>query len=260
MTTSTIQQLTIQLNKALSIAQNLETEPINVDIKIDLIEPIKETDTCYLCLEDLDTNKNFISYCCGHKTHFTCFIKNSSLSQNPDNCGYCRQKLVSDEIKEEIRLVKRQSRIEENRRQREYMNELRRENNIAELPIRRQVLVDSDDSSSDSDLDLEATVVINEPFLPLPARRQRQPRRMNRRVVVSRNLVIQALNEDTGNNEIYLTIPQIRRQIQINAEDLSEATISTRIRELVATNQVSVGNAGGNRRNYRLVRNYQRHQ
>ena len=273
MTTTTIQQLTIQLNKALSIAQNLETEPINLDIKIEL-EPIKETDTCYLCLEDMNTDKNFISYCCGHKTHFTCFIKNNELSGNPNNCGYCRQKIISNELKAEIKAIKRQSLIDERRRNREYLDELRagqaeedRLENIRRVGrminnrvvVNNQVLVDSD-SDSDSDIDLDNTVVINQPLpVRMPVRQGQNMVRHNRRNG-NRNLqlVIDALNSptnDDGSVGIYQTINQLVARIQ----GLGDGAIRRHIRTLVNTNRVQTGLSAGRARNYRLVANHQRH-
>lgn len=245
MTTITLtnQQLSTILNQTEIVDRPIREEFVSE--KTDIVSVNADSEDCYMCLEKLNTKSNYLSLCCGHKIHFTCFIKNAELGTNPDNCGYCRQKLVSDELITEIRKTKRESRIQRQRDQDNYLLELQQEqdrfnqedvfDNLPDLPVS----------------------IPNPPPLVRRPRRRRQTG--NARSRASMRLVESALNQDTGNNETYQTIPEIRRRIIANNQSLSEATISSRIRELVDSNRVEVGRAGGNRRNYRLVLNSQRH-
>jgi len=227
--------------------------------QIEVVE--SEVENCYICLEILDTNRNFIALNCGHKLHFECFIRNAELGQSKNNCGYCRRKIISDELKREIEQTKITARNARNVENRRYEQELRdRYNQRRANHLLASDSSSGDDSSSDDDSDSEDEVIvrinngiinngIRRRNLNMQRRRRRAPRR-NARVLRSERLVVSVLNRRNSVNNQYQTIREISNRL---AGNLGDATIRTRINELLANNRVEVGLGNNRSRNYRLV-------
>ena len=130
------QQLKELLKQSLNLVESIE-EPKKV------IE--NEVETCYICLEDIDLNKNSVSLTCGHKLHFDCFMKNMIINnKRRGKCGLCRKEYLSEDDRDDIREIQRQSRIETERRQEEYVRGLREEAE-RERTERRQADIDNFD-------------------------------------------------------------------------------------------------------------------
>lgn len=239
------------LTNALKIAQ--ESKIVNTSTDI-VIKDEHEIEECFMCLEELDTKSNYLSLCCGHKIHFTCFIKNSELGTNPGKCGYCRQKVVSDELNTEIQETKRQSRIDEERVNQEYIRELR-ESAIEE---RRVIMRQRISRRIVNNQNNNQNVVVNnqDVFDNLPTLPVRIPQRPNqnnlarsqrRRGNNNQQLVINALN-----TEIYLTIDNIVANIRRNGGNLGDGAVRRHVRNLVATRRVHRGQSEGRASNYIL--------
>jgi len=56
-------------------------------------------DECPICLDDIDTTKNFIITECGHKFHCSCFMRHSAIQGF--NCPYCRSITAEQTVDDE---------------------------------------------------------------------------------------------------------------------------------------------------------------
>ena len=52
-----------------------------------------ENETCSICLEDLKTDKNFVTTKCGHKFHFSCLMESLKLNSL---CPLCRSQIENN--------------------------------------------------------------------------------------------------------------------------------------------------------------------
>ena len=60
---------------------------------------------CAICLEDMDKDKNRVTFNCGHTIHFTCFCKMILIEEEvkKSKCPLCRDILVKKSLLDEIR-------------------------------------------------------------------------------------------------------------------------------------------------------------
>jgi len=71
------------------VAEIVETEIVVTEIVVTKIENFEEEDnSCPICMDDIDINKNCIVTECGHKFHCSCLMKNAAT--NGFGCPMCR--------------------------------------------------------------------------------------------------------------------------------------------------------------------------
>ena len=73
----------------------LKAQPKVVEPEVNVIE----SDDCPICMEGLDTTKNFAATECGHRFHLSCLMK--SVAHNGFGCPYCRTKMADEPEPEE---------------------------------------------------------------------------------------------------------------------------------------------------------------